>query len=188
MFGLKKLTLKIKVIIVSVIIIIVSVFDPLAIVLILAATYSIDWARSDKEKRKKEKLATDLIERENHLTQLKAEEALLEKQKENALAELSAVQQEISPEEFIADERDEQDYSTLEEELKHRVEIIDEEDKAKEYLERAVDELTHEMAALIQEQHDAERESRERDGKRDKSNRAFWLTRYEKQDQRAEEW
>ena len=68
-----------------VIIIIVSVFDPLAIVLLLAATTSIDWAKEDKELRRAEKLRLKREEKEDELATLTNDIALLKQELNDAI-------------------------------------------------------------------------------------------------------
>jgi archaellum component FlaC len=60
-----------------VIIIIVFVFDPLAIVLILAATTSIDWARTEKRKQEGDLLVSDHEKQLNEITATYLEETKL---------------------------------------------------------------------------------------------------------------
>jgi len=103
-----------------VIIIIVCVFDPLAIVLILAATTSLDWAREKRAKKKEEKIAAQgyseddvkkLIEEAVAITEAKFEDkALIEcaKQEEKIGAEIKALQTQLDQTAGICETREQE--------------------------------------------------------------------------------
>jgi len=127
-----------------VIIIIVSVFDPLAIVLILAAIYSFDWAKEAKAKRVVHQKKEEDIAQKNRILELEKEVALLEKQAQEAIVpELPLIEQ------------DGQDIDLLEEELKDMVANLNAADQEHDQLQVQLRNIETELAQLIQEEKDS---------------------------------
>jgi hypothetical protein len=127
-----------------VIIIIVTVFDPLAIVLILAAIYSFEWAAEAKAKRVVHAKKEQDIALQHHVGDLEREVELLRKQAQEAIVPV------LPP-----IESEEQDLDLLEEELKNMVvESNIAADKQKD-LERKLSQAEIDLAQAHQAEHES---------------------------------